>query len=151
MKMSKKVYIKTVKDINDYVKAGNKIYVDEGNPDPKKDNYIQIIDGVPCCFHNDGTLEVYNAGIFMNLHNYYILSEEPVQYATINDVGKLCIFAQSRNYLSLGSVGIVGRLYEVQEGGWYLRERDTEPYCCCRVLTPEEISNITDYIVMAGE
>lgn len=147
----KKVYLKTVKDINNYVKAGNKIYIDEGNPDPKTDNYIQNIDGVLCCFFNDGTLEVYNAGIFMNLHDYYILSEESVTGVTNHDIGKLCVFADNVEDLDIGSTGIVGRLHEIQEDGLFLREGDIESYCCCRVLTPEEVSNITNYVVLEGE
>ena len=149
--MTKKVYLTTIKDINDYVTSGTKLYIDDGHSNPKTDDYIQSIDGVLCCFYNDGKPRIYNAGIHFDLHDYYVLAEEPVQYATKDDVGKLCIFAQSRDYLSLGSVGIVGRLVEIQEDGWFLREGDTEPYCCCRVVTPEEISNITDYVVMEGE
>ena len=148
--MTKKVYLKTVKDINAYVKPGTRLYIDEGHPSPKTDDYIQFVDGVLCLFYNDGKLRVYNVGIHLDLHDYYILAEEPVQFATKDDVGKLCIFAQSRDYLSLGSVGIVGRLFEVQEGGWFLREGDTEPYCCCRVLAPEEVSNITGYALITG-
>lgn len=149
--MTKKVYLKTLKDIKDYVKPDTRLYIDDGRSDPKTNDYIQFVDGVLCRFYNDGKLSIYNTGIHLNLHGYYILSEEPVQLATEDDVGKLCIFAQSRGSLNLDCAGIVGRLFEVQEDGLFLREGDTEPYCCCRVLTPEELSNITDYVVMEGE
>lgn len=151
MIIDEKVYLKTIKDINAQVTSGTRIYIDDGNPDPKTDNYIQFVDGVLCRFYNDGKLMVYDVGIHLDLYDYYFLSEEPAQFATKDDVGKLCIFAKNRDSLSLGSAGIVGRLFEVQKDGWFLREGDTESYCCCRVLTPEEVSNITNYIVMVGE
>lgn len=140
-----KKYLTTADEILSYAKSDTIIYKDDGHADPSINSYIRFVEGMPCLYSCDGRLIAFNTMFCFDLHDYYVLEKDPVNYVDDAELGKLCIFANHENFLTLNE-GVIGILYELNNEG-YIREADTNIYACCRLLTAEEVSKITKHIV----
>lgn len=130
----KKKYLKTIEDVVALKDTDTKIYVENEN------GYYRFVNGVWCAFDDDGAWSI--CPITCEEENLYIYEEEPMQEATEEDVGKMCLFydteADEPRYSILEKV---------------FKEDSDFPFmdsCCdtwehCRRLTPSEVAEITGY------
>lgn len=93
-------YLRTVEDFLALKDTDTKIY----NGSNRTGCHYQFVNGCFCRLDNNGDF-IFNVGIAVNGQDFYIEeeSEEPVQEATAEDVGKLCWFFdddEERKYIS---------------------------------------------------
>lgn len=133
--MKKKHYIKDINDIKYCEKNGIELY----------DEYqatvcFRFVDGVWCSYTNKN-LNAYNVKLSLNSLYYEEESEEPVQEATEEDVGKLCWFWYEDTTKGKKAVGVLLGIATDEEVRF---ESDEQFYPHCRPLTKEEIKEFME-------
>lgn len=134
----KKKYLKTVEDVLALKDTDTKIYAENII------GYYQFVNGIWCAFDDDGSWTI--CPTTCDEEDLYILeeeSEEPMQEATEEDVGKLCLFWDNEERDGERSILKVIHSKELYP---YLTE-DCNSYVHCRRLSPAEVAEITGYRV----
>lgn len=135
--MATKKYLKSVEEVLALKNTDTKIYFDFEGAD---DLFLQFIDGVLC-------ENVKGKFMYVGMHLYlgdkpYILEEEPMQEASEEDIGKLCLF------WNVDGVYYIGTLKSIDVKStkrFYML--DVGYYEYCRRLTPSEVAELTGYKV----
>lgn len=135
----KKRYLKTVEDVLALKDTNTKIYVDD------EDGYYKFVNGVLCAFDDkDNSWSVCST--LYGPAEIYIIEEEPMQEATADDVGKLCLF------WNVDGVYYIGTLKSIDvksKKRFYLL--DIGYYEHCHKLSPSEVAELTGYKVEEAE
>lgn len=131
----KKRYLKMPEDVLALKDTDTKIYEKHATW------YYKFVKGVLCRFNAYNGVTYFNCKLDME-EDIYILEEEPMQEATADDIGKLCLFwnADEIHYIGiLKSIDkkSIKRFYLVNFG--YFEN--------CHKLSPSEVAELTGYKV----
>lgn len=133
--MKKKIYLETAEDVLALKDTDTKIYEEPSA------GYYKFVKGTLCHFNAYSGITYFNCSLDME-GELYILEEESMQEATVNDTDKLCWF-WDRDYKD-AELGILEEVSCDDDEVKYLSKEEYW-YYHCRRLSPAEVAEITGY------